>query len=298
MKTGSARIRKKGQALTEYGLVIVLLGLAGLGGLVLYGSSVSQELFNLTGESGQPEISAGLATPPGTEIQAVVSLSASKQGSEGLTPILNGIPYKSPNSAEIKQMIETAGSNGTTDILASVIERIAAHLAAEEKLSETDAHALLALANQGHRIAGIEKIMEDAVAGSNNDREAFLNTPVVFEGKTYQNAYELVGQKIGASDGFSGADISKFEQLQQAAIAALANLPPVEGVSVQSVVEQLCGDIRTIADGFETVTWRVTEDASGSLSNLDKMVASYYTDRNSAGICSTGSGEDSGTQCR
>lgn len=142
--------------------------------------------------------------------------------------------------------------------------------------------------------------MEDTAAASNGDYTAFHATPLTFEGTTYTSPYHLadmVGITIGPTGSFEDSpETAAFKKLYAQAQQSGALADP----AVKTLVGTMVNDIYYLSDGFQGAIGDM-RDATG-LANLNqgivnKMNPSTLTHSDSAIICVTGGGADTGTAC-
>jgi hypothetical protein len=100
----------------------------------------------------------------------------------------------------LRMAIETVGVDGTTEQLMTAIRTLARQLKEKGKLNQDQVNRLDALADQGHRLATIQGVVEDAAVAAQGNKEKFANTSVTFDGVTYANPFEL-SRLISASTG-------------------------------------------------------------------------------------------------
>jgi hypothetical protein len=182
--------RVPGQSLNEYGIAFALIVVVAIAGLVTLGNRSNQMLTqsnqvlfdNPGGGSGSARQMAGLLggrpAPGLTQVQLRMA--------DGTLLTLDNYP------ANLSKSIETVGGNGTTQLLLANLRSLAKQLVDQGKISQDEYNRMEALANQGHRLASIQKLLENA-ARSAPDLNAFQNTSLVFEGKIYDHPYDLAG---------------------------------------------------------------------------------------------------------
>ncbi len=306
-----------GQTLTEYTLAAGLVALVAIGALTFLASSTSDNLPGLLDRifgdgGGSPSggaVVAGVSEVRGTRTVELVL-------SNGTTITLQDYP------AEVGELVEAAGANGGTKIMASRLEDLAHRLLDAGEIDEAQARLLIDLANRGHRIGEVEGVLETAVADPDFD---IHNTQgegqLVFEGQAYR-PMELA-KKIGYSSPFGtdlfhqsagqhgsmGADLKSFVDLYREAEASGAMRDPVVEAVVSDLVRQIGYTAQEFTTATEHLVYRISQyeyDDQGNQTNhylMDKehfigRLASNLSHRSSGGICSSGGGEDSGIRCQ
>lgn len=266
---------------------------------------------------------AGLQQDMSGNMQAAAASSATSKagalsGSSGFVfgRTSTGPAIMTPNGSLIQlssypanfvNSVETAGSNGTTELLAQTLKELGEQLLVDGSISQEQANIIYALANQGHRIASMEALIEDAVQNGN------IQDTVTFEGKRY--TVEDLSDVLGSLNDKMGGEVSKLYELRQQAVSS--GLDPKLGEVVDILVSQIAdmgyGVERALDDitirnasveQFSTYVSQYTtgghpnwpvDTAAATLTELAS--ASETTNLNSVEICGTGGGADSGTKC-
>jgi Flp pilus assembly pilin Flp len=322
------RSRHPGQSLSEYSLLGGIVVLLAIGGIVSLGQSVDGIFENMfassvsTAGAGGMQVTATNGAPSSAPSPSSSSAS-SPAGTQGLTITLSSGQQISLNDypSKLKTSLQTNGANGTTAMLLANLDSVIQQLQAEGQVTDAQANLLIALSNQGHKIAEVEKLIEDALANANGDASKFLNTPITYNGKTYPGP-KMLGQEIGFgimwnTDGAyqDGVMAQQFRALYDQAVAQGALNDPV----AQSIVNILTNQIANTADGVETAVYKISigesspsgynQAAANSLTERDQSLgintqssladlpASTITNQDAAGICAAGSGTDGGKSC-
>jgi hypothetical protein len=314
-----------GQSLTEYGLVGALVLVACIGGIAILGNSLRDSFASM------------ITAPPAKPI-AVASSPVSSIPASPSAPVLpssvSSATLVSPNTLQIKladgstlnmnipvdvaKSIQTIGANGTTQLLASSLEELAAQLKAEGKVDQTGSDAILKLANLAHRIASIESVVEGAMAKAGGDRQAALNMPVVFDGKSYAKVTDLTatiqtGSQLSDGSYNFGPQTKEFYD----AFSALWSAGVMNDPKVAGIIDVYTHEIANLADGNRVVMTQMansygTPDAyrtqlanymnsigyNNTASKLSEKTGSAVTHVDSAAICTAGGRTDSGTNCK
>jgi len=301
-----------GQGLSEYGMIAALVCLASVGALVLLGGNLRDVFSNMLPErsqtqvtatapsfttgSGQTPNSASPKTSPLADMQPLTITMAN-----GKTITIDAYPKN------LAKTVETLGTNGTTAILADNLSAMADQLLTAGEITPEEANLFHQLANQGHRIASIEKLFEDAATKSGSDKQAFLNLPIVFDDKTYATPLELVdsigyNKKLGSGEWVpDGNESAKLLNLQKQLVDSGALNDP----AIKDIVNDLVYVINETSDHFQNNVYAIDE-TSLAPKDMQKQIASdiqesdlasYLTDNTSADICKTGKGKDTGKKC-
>ena len=221
-------------------------------------------------------------------------------------------PAFSDNSAafssyptDMKNIIQTAGGNGATQMMADLIRQVGEHLLAKGELNEEQANAFFGLANQGNYIANIEKLVEDAYKSG--------QTSITFEGQSY-TPFEL-SRKVGWIDDPTGTypfnvNNPNIDEAVNRAVdyrsdtlqtffdryQTLKNSGALNNPEVQQTIGALTTQIAYLSEVTEYSVAAVSKGDSPS--TLQNNYISNTTYWNSKDICSTGNGETTGVTCQ
>jgi len=329
IKRGSAR----GSLLSEYGIIMVLVAVAGIGGWTMLGGSVNNLFMAFkaptTTNFTTPTGSLFGSTQPGAggngPSQTGGSQGGSIGGSTGGTTIgANDSSILLPDGTmlnlgkyptNLSKAVETTGVNGTTEMLLGSLESIAKSLKDQGKLTSEQASIFADLANKGHKIADIERTIHDLGQQCNNDSVCFNSTQVTYDGVTYKNAWELAGQQVGKheeggdpyfwqTNSLGGKDMSNGSEWGVTSqgfydeLARLQNSGALNDPQINSIVTGLVGNITKIADTMESETFINVVYGSSKPADINSLVAAKTTDGDAAKICTTGQGTDSGIHCQ
>ncbi len=302
-KSPSKLTYAQGNTFMEYALVgLLVLGVCILT-LLKMNVNLSNSVQRMMGS--KPVVSNTMAvthTPPTDSTTTAATV----------TPVPNIVQLTTDSGTVINLMvypqnlsssIMTSGAHGTTDLLADTIISLAQQLLAAKEISQTGYDSLMALANQGHRIASIEKLQED-VAASASSPQQYANTLIQFEGKTYtpDTLMNLIGYNNNSmdpnavqnplTDPTADPEIQTLQTLYQEAVQSGVLNDPV----VAQVVENLAGQIGSLSDDTNIAVATITENA-GAPKNMEQTVSSIAANNHSASICTIGSSKDSGVKC-
>ncbi len=293
-----------GQTLAEYILAACLVAFVAIGALGMLSDSLRSSLPDLLDRIFGDGPTAG---PTGGGGGSGGSASPLNPVTGTLNPptqiVLNDgtILDLSVNPSQLPTLVETNGANGTTRILASKLEELAKKLKESGELGETQINHLINLANQAHRMAKIEGLVEAAAQDPNFD---FMNDRITFEGESLNPYYwaERVGTNPDV-DVFNhehhwGSNSNKavelhdlMEQYKMAKGSGALNNPEVE-----ALVTDLVGQIGDTAKAFHEASLTMHLGLEGD-QTLTDMTASTLTHGHGSTICWTGGGSGSGTRC-
>jgi polyhydroxyalkanoate synthesis regulator phasin len=207
---------------------------------------------------------------------------------------------------KMEDTIKTLGANGTTTILANSLEALIKQLVANNEIDVTQAQDLINLANQGHTIAKMQKLTEAAIAKARtieeyraiiqNDSSISVND---INGSVYSHplgGYAADEKTLDPlqSDTVSWDETGVFLKAYHKAVASGALNDP----AVRAFVETLT---RKISELSSMSSYYFMALANGEISpsevngNIAENIAETHD--KSAQICTTGNGQDSGTQC-
>ncbi len=292
--------RSGGNSLIEYVLPLVIFFMAG--GLLGIMLNIPDRLADYLADTlnGSRE---------GSEIQLQSLGSGIDTASPATDPVSrirelsteNGEIPSYYSTAELQQMLETAGANGTTRILSTTLEKQIEALQARGELDESQASMLKELANQGHRIARLEHYLEDAAQTSGTSEE-YRNKMYLWDGE-----YLTTGQlqnRIGWGNGKHPKDIdnplsavdthpetNRLVKLYQHANESGALSSP----AAKAIVSELVSEIAFLSEVAEKGA-HISGTQDPAL--FRDSVISEVTHYDSAGICHTGGHADSGIQCQ
>lgn len=304
---------KQGQSLNEYALGIVLVVIPATAALLLLGDNIGSLFNGMLQQSPPANTSAAVIAPPqgspgNMSEQNNGSLVTGIAQNTGLQP--GPKAYLNPYPANLKESVTTAGANGTTNQLLLSLEAVIHDLQASGQLSPAQSDTLTKLANQGHKIAELEKEMEMLLH----------KNPMSEEDKArISHIGSLIGWGSPGVYGAPGVDYYEtdiFRKLYEQAVQDGTFKDP----ATQEVVNLLVNQINNIANGMENAYGEILEQGA-SPDQLNALVAKWMTERDeslgidtqksilevgagattdnkSADICAAGGSTDSGTNCQ
>lgn len=206
--------------------------------------------------------------------------------------------------------LQTTGANGSTVILANQIASAAALSLSEGKIDQAQYDALMQLANQGHKMAKIEAMVESALKLANGNMDTFNTMTFVIEGKTYtasELAYSVgslglnpqnLGEQsiLNASNASPQAEMQKFLDLYNQVTTSGALSDPVISSSVQSASTQIAMLGELTEDAIYNLNHGMATDAS--IEGVLAAQAANATHMASSSICVAGNFQDNGILCQ
>lgn len=188
------RNRSVGDSITEYAIPLVLLGTVAFFLTDLYPNM-------------RTAFSASLGSGPGTPAQRQIvtrEFTMDPNRQTVMVTLSNGNTLSIPNyPMNLAQSIETLGPNGTTDILADSLMAVARQL--KDSIPEDEFNQLKALSEQGHRMAALQGLLEQAAINADGSKEAYNQSTLAFEA----GPAETVAGRVGGSNGSNGSFCSE-----------------------------------------------------------------------------------------
>lgn len=306
-----SRQHEHGQSLTEYGVIAALIAVVSVGGILALNDGIQEGMDSL--------FSRGNSGPaPLTPVLAATSLpSSSLEGTTGGNPAQAQSPTTTNdgtgtgnvnltlsngqtlaldiNAVDTGQMIETAGANGATQLLASQLEQVAQQLLAQNLVTPAEASQLTALANQAYKYAEIQSILMEQTHKYGTDVHALYDNPIKYNGKTYIDPDDLANL-LGETNTGPGAEMLKMESLMK----SVQKLPIMQEASIKTLVNLLSGQVYDIGQSVENTydgepypeSFKNFKEATSSIKN------NYEKTSNNAGtICTMGNGKANGVSC-
>lgn len=291
--------KAKGNTIIEYSIISILVIVVSISGLTFVGTRLNSQFQGI-----KKPATSGVKSPLAAHMD---SLNAAGLSGTGLTQQANGISISSNIAySDIATKVQTAGANGTTTLLANSIEQIGKEQLASGQIDEKQYNQLIALANQGYRLAAIQAAIETAVANTRKTGFLFKNVMVTVDGKTqpiidwcrsigFSAAYEkgLLPDPLTNPD-HPGKELQQFLELyNQAQSSGALSVPTID-----SAVTTMSTQIATISDSVffaavDILRSDITNTAfsSNMADRLLKLDASTQTDQNSGKICTVGNGK-------
>ncbi len=276
-----------GLSVTEYffcSLVIIGVSLSGLFFLGDKLSALVTHMLSKSERSSSPIIDKTSALSPYTQLQ-LSEMKSREQNSD--------------IAKDLRLAIITSGANGVTKLLAKQLEVLASQLLSAGKITPEQAGLFQVLANQGHRIARIEQLLESACPNCTT-KEQYAQQTVSFEGQTYHLS-ELAATIGWANSGFQNSfspqtpDLSKELSSFATALNDLQRSGALQDPDVQKQTDTLVTEIANLSESVEDNVTRLSVGLSST--PLNKSLASDISNYDSMGICQSGKATDNGKHC-
>lgn len=289
-------LARNGNAMSEYAVLAGVMVVGSIGVLLLFSGDLRAEIDKVKGDASNHAQTA-----------SNVSLTIQSRAWYGKLGLLTEEDAKLLQT-DLETRLQTIGANGTTLMLAQQIATVAQRLKDEGKISETQYAELMALANQGHKMAAIQEKLAVAVDMAGGDFQKFSEVKFMVDGKEYTapDLYNLIGfmgptpQSAELKDPLLNGDTGEPDSnqlltLYKAALASGALNDP----EAKSTVDSAATQILQIGEGVEN---RLSEFYHGnSLQNNDDLnlaASRSATDMESAKICKAGDYVDDGVTCQ
>ena len=311
-----------GQSYIEYMIIGGLVSVAIFAGCLTFAGDLNGILkgvfSGMTSKSGAALAHAPKVPSPAVPLPPVGDPTLTDMDiklRDGSVLSLKDVPVNLP------KLVETVGANGTTDKIAFALEDLARKLRDAGEITEEQANYLLRLANQGHRMASVQKQIEDMIQkGADQNMSPFhvmenfdgrpsniLNIASVF-GSNYDSlpsgglTSDMIPSNIEDvpdADMYNGNELKTLKELYDAAKLSGALNDPV----INEIVNKMTSDISNIG---QLVSLNVSKLAStytmGEVFNKDELnnrvgADNHITNNKSATICTAGGDSDSGVHC-
>lgn len=305
--------RKKGSALAQYGIVLILVAVATLVVYFTLGKNIVSYLTNFSSvlndnnttiESNMPVISGvtstSLVTPPtssGTIINASglggspsdpqTSCTSGMCSIDYGTHVFNGIPE------DFSAFVETSGSTAGTDVVLALLDDIVK--AAEEgdiPMSADELAKVRLLAEKGHNLANGERALEDFI--KDDDISTLVSSAISATGQ--RSKIDMDAEVLALCEG---------EQFREALNTFKSYSETEVNPAIQTMVSTLADHIQTLYDDFDSRTqlmyWNTEVDSATAQAAYQSFFASHQvsglSNLKSTIICGVGNGDDTGVSC-
>lgn len=257
-------LRYRGQSLLEYALLGVLVLALAIGTLAQLGGGLNVVFSHMLGSSpSQAQDGAVSAAGFDKTSSEPVALSFT---STPVSPLLIPDVITQPQSIQqLTMMVQTTGANGATQTLADSLLHTAGELLAQGEIDESNYSKIVALANQGHRLAEIESAINGAAKqAGNNGGAGFISSQVQLDGKFYSGP-DVVRLISNASP-----DVQNFNNLRNEVLQSITLKDPGQ----QALISQLSTDILNIANAVATSGDYISQDGGG-INSYDSYVEDF-----------------------
>jgi polyhydroxyalkanoate synthesis regulator phasin len=299
-----------GNTLSEYGLVGSLILLICIAGFLTAGSNLNAIFGALKQDmAAHREIA---------ESQAAITTAAALKATStsGATPLPRIMGDLSAEDMallgqDLSNKLQTTGANGTTQLLATQLELLAKQMLEQGKISQAESDAILRLANQGHRFAHMEGLIEDAIRMSNGNMDTLRQSTVNMDGQSYLigDLAHQIGFGVRKPYHFSDSNIltdypeaaqpemAKFRELYQEALSGSAMSDP----AIRATIESAATQIAMVAESVEDNMWAAINMSNDypirNLEEFNNKIASSSTQMNASKICRAGDYQDNQVIC-
>jgi hypothetical protein len=222
---------------------------------------------------------------------------------------------------ELRTSIETAGSNGTTRKLLAAFLASLQRLQEEKGLDPAVVDEIAELANRGHRLAELQRAIEEAAALAGGDMARYAAARVQFEGRQY-NIVQATALTMHNGETNRATDLYEETRVLSPATRELFGIGPdstvmgrpfLEFVQYYETLEQkglladpdihrlvsgLAQDVKTLSQNLAGASASVYLTKETNPNEVKAFQAANLNHVHSVGICHTGGGQDSGQFCR
>lgn len=308
--------KKIGQSATEYFLITGIFVLVSIAMLPILQNKLSNSLQAII-PTRKPIQNTNLAFKALNGEKTNLSSIRTFVTGDDVSSALKNVPSDLGNS------ILTAGANGTTQILSERIALLALQLKDNPDISKEQYNNLIQLANEGHRLARAESLLEDAFR--------YKQETLSFEGKSYtiQEFLTAFGFQPDSAQNLNHLNINEikpllipFSQMYQQ-LAQLPLLNSKEGQEIHILAAQIlaladslswaaCQALSIASDNqgeaapinivnINALNQQIIQNLSSYSGQLQEIATtpttSTKTNINSSQICMTASGLDNGQYC-
>ncbi len=209
---------------------------------------------------------------------------------------------------DLATKIQTTGANGATELLASQMELTAQKMLAEGKINQQQYDGIMRLANQGHLMARMQGMVEDAVLMAGGDYNKFSNTSFTVDGTAYTAAelarnlgfYGVYPEELATIDILNFPDT--WSPTSDGFLDIYADLKAsgaLNDPTIKATIDSAAVQILQMGEATESqMTYYFRGDiAPKSLDEVRDFQAEKTTHMGSAQICTAGDFKDSGVLC-
>jgi Flp pilus assembly pilin Flp len=299
---------RTGNALSEYGLIAGLAIVVCISGLVTLSKNIDTNLSvfdnnGSTASNGQKTQVFQLTAPPTPQATPVATGNVLASASIG-----QAMPPEKVSTTAVANLIQTIGSNGATDVLASAMDSYVMQLQASGALSPDQLNTLQKLSNAGHELAKAQTILKDALSKG--------QTTLTYNGATY-NTDDFKWQ-LGVNNNSTNAGRDLDATQAQTFMAPFMNLyadakanGSLTDPNVYNTITYLAQNIVVVTNNYKWNTDNTDVNTRmGYQTAVGTQITATYTPvvpltadpativhSDSSDICSVGNGSDNGVQC-
>lgn len=262
--------RANGNAITEYALIGTLILLVAIGGLMMFGGNLNTWL-------------GGVKTDMKSHSDQAALTQAKMQANAAAASLNNGTGLTASGSANNPALAQTTGANGKT---LSSGGKGSANGSGNSNSSGQDAQLkalLVELANQAHKVAFLQSMLEEISKYSAGNINKFKSTTIYYEGQAL-NAWQLSWALQ------HGGEIADLDQKKDEVLASGASQ------DVKDTIAAMTDQVKAKAANTGSKTDEVLNNNTDPVA-VDASTNSQDTHSDAATICTTGGSTDSGTNC-
>jgi Flp pilus assembly pilin Flp len=285
-----------GNALIEYTIIGAVILIAVIPSFSNLGKAFADWLDYLKGDmnshivASQQAEAAQKGLLAAKEQEPEPSAKATSDGSTSIKP--------SDYSLNLTNVVQTIGANGATSQLAQELQALAKKMKDSGEIDQAEADKILALANQGFRLADLENLVETQSKNAGST-QAFLASSINFNGKTMsmQDVAGIIGYGTPTdltedikndpnymmSTQYASPETLTFLNLYNDA----TGVNGIQNQEAKNVVTKLSSEIAYLTDAVSNLIYGAS-DPNITLENLRGNTASQATVYDSYGICYTG----------
>lgn len=295
-------VRSPGNAIQEYALIGALAILACMGVLLSLGGSLNSLMLGLKQDMhSHREVTVQVKQPRDFQsVPGIIAETSAPPQTGGMAQEENPLIQRN-----LATKLQTLGANGTTELLANQIAELAKSLYEQGEITEAQRNTLLTLANKGHEMAQVERMLEDYVAMAGENRQQFNNMKIEFQGKQYtpMELSKLIGinrvQPETIKDFFreardTGSLLADFQSLYLEAEKNGSMQVP----AIKSLVTSAASQIIITGELMEHSYYKYHDGTYDDVASMKERIVSKATNVNSWQICKSGNGLDDGTLCQ
>jgi len=291
------RSADKGNTITEYAIVGALVVVVSIATLQFMSSNLNAAMASIRDDLQAKQNKAMTAHALQSAISSgqISALSSADQAQL---------------EESLSQKLQTTGSNGSTELLASQLAATAAAMLAKGKIDQNQYDILMQLSNQGHKMAQIEAMFSQAVQLANGDMNALGNMKFNVNGKSYSGlelpglvgyngptayffASEYGNSVLSSANDSANPEQAAFLNLYNQALASGALNDP----QIKATVDSASTQIASIGELVESSPAMIQSGEATTNDTINAANASIATAMNSSQICTAGSFTDNGALC-
>ena len=281
---------KKGNALIEYALPLTLVLLISIPAWQAVSQGYSQKVETVFADNDSTNSLLGSSGSNSGNASGTTADSSQSNN----TASSAGNPWVNTKNPVSPAIIESAGVNGYTEALAAYIYDLSQELQASGEINAKQASAIIDMANQGYRMAAIQKLLEDQTNLYPNDKQAFENALVTFNGetKTVKTWAYMFNKGINEPEYPEPVEAKKFKELFDKVVNSKQSISNPE---IKQYVKNLGNEIIQVSNLFQNALTDI--DVSVLPKDMVKTVYSQQTEKGSKNICTTGGGKANENDC-